>query len=331
MITIGIASYGNPEKLRATIESIEKHTVQDYRLLIWHNKGKEDRECEAVIVEARKRNDRITNLVSENVGYAGAVNGLLSQGGGTFKGKRLPDTDYFLYCDNDIEIKSPGWDVELCKVLDENPEVAQVFPGAGHFGFFNGKYHECLWNAGYCWALRKSAIAEMNLRDDLDRGVDLHGPRYDAMDTSLGHHEEVDLMIRLRLAGQIIACVPSVQVLHNESSTQSPESAKRIHRGVVSWMNKWNRYFCGDVLKYPNPDPDSGEGYDPRSLRYTDWPPCALYLERWTLAQFPEWNSEQCVDLNSIRPMVQVVQTSAGEMDAIRILKPKGYYRGRAI
>ena len=85
-------------------------------------------------------------------------------------------------------------------------------------------------------------------------------------------------------------------------------------------MNKWNRYFLGEALKYPNPDPDSGEGYDPRALRYTDWPPCALYLERWTLAQFPHWNAAP-----------ETVETSAGPMDAIKILKPKGCYIGRAI
>lgn len=319
MITIGIASYGNPEKLRATIESIEKHTVQEYELRVWHNMGAAEGErCIEAISEAARRNERVSFKPSNaNVGYAGAVNGMLA----------ACETDYFLYCDNDVEILSPGWDVELCKVLDENPEVAQVFPGAGHFGFFNGKYHECLWNAGYCWALRKSAADyipigyvpdHMGLIQEKEvEAFRSNGP----MDISLGHHEEVDLMIRLRLAGQIIACVPSVQVLHHESSTQSPESAKRIHRGVVSWMNKWNRYFCGDVLKYPNPDPDSKEGYDPRSLRYTDWPPCALYLERWTLYQFPEWNQ---------KPLVVNIP-GHGEMDAIEILKPKGYYRGRAI
>ena len=127
-------------------------------------------------------------------------------------------------------------------------------------------------------------------------------------------------MIRLRLAGYQIACDPAVKVLHHESSTQSPESAKRIHAGVVRWMNKWNRYFCGDALKYPNPDPDSGEGYDPRALRYTDWPPCALYLERWTLAQFPGLNATP-----------EVVQTTAGPMDAIKVLKPTNCYRERAI
>jgi hypothetical protein len=146
------------------------------------------------------------------------------------------------------------------------------------------------------------------------------------MDMSLGHHEEVDLMVRLRLAGYQIACDPGVNVLHHESSTQSPESAQRIHSGVVRFINKWNRYFCGDILKYPNPEmgpwvgEEKREHYDPRFLRYTDWPPCALYLERWVLSQFPQLNATP-----------EVIQTSAGPMDAIKVLKPTNCYRERAI
>ena len=80
-------------------------------------------------------------------------------------------------------------------------------------------------------------------------------------------------------------------------------------------MNKWNRYFCGDDLKY------SMAAYDPRALRYTDWPPCALYLERMTLAKFPGWNKNPR----------SVPVPGVGPMDVIEVLKPTGCYRGRAI
>jgi GT2 family glycosyltransferase len=141
------------------------------------------------------------------------------------------------------------------------------------------------------------------------------------MNRNLGHHEEVEYMTRLRLAGFTTACLPHVDVFHHENSTQSEASAKRIHAGVVRWMNFSNKYFSGDGLKYPNPDPDSGEGYDPRTLRFTDWNVNALYLERMTLALFPDWNSNpRTVNVPGV-----------GEMDAVEILKPKGCYVGRAI
>lgn len=314
-LDIGIASYRNPEKLRKTLETIEAMSWTDWRCSIVQNMDESvgSREALSIALRAEDLNVRFHVSLQPNSGYSGAVNKIFE----------LAQTPYVAYLDNDVEILTPGWDEKLCDILDRAPEVAQVFPGLGHYGFNNGKYHECLWNAGYAWVLRTQAgtsvLTAPNSTED----------RYGVMDLSLGHHEEVDLMVRLRLAGYRIACNPEVNILHHQTSTNSPESAKRIHAGVVRFMNKWNRYFCGGVLKYPDPDQEfdpatghfsSGEGYDPASLRFTDWTPCALYMERWTLAQFPQWNDNPCV-----------YQTSAGLMDAIKILKPSGCYKGRAI
>lgn len=321
-LDIGVCSYRNPEKLKRALDSIYTNTRTPFNLHVWHNLS-DDLESEAALEVIRQfrsaHNSEYT--ISPNVGYAGAVNGLIA----------ASTAPYFAYCDNDVEILTPGWDERFIEVLEKNPECAQVFPGAGHYGFHNGRYNECLWSAGYCWMVQTKRLDHHLIKMLPDP---LPGPhRY--LDTWLGHHEEVDLMIRLRLAGFQIGCVPDVQVLHHETATKSPESEKRIHAGVVRWMNKWNRYFVGDAIKYPNPDPDSKEGYDPRTLRYTDWPPCALYLERWTLAQWPLWNIYPAGGIGPAGGILiggyREVETSAGPMDAIEVLKPKGYYRGRAI
>jgi GT2 family glycosyltransferase len=312
-LDIGVASYRNPAKLRATLESIEKHTHSDWRCFVVHNPSDdiEGNTAAGIIRQAKLSNSRIVPVwPTENLRYAGAVNKIFD----------LTQTPYVAYLDNDIEILTPGWDERLCAILDKHAEVAQVFPGEGHYGFNNGKYHECLWSAGFAWVARHDSVHQAWITGPWEWRALGEPKTMHAMDFTLGHHEEVDLMIRLRLAGYQIACDPGVSILHHQSSTSDPASAKRIHAGVVRWMNKWNRYFCGDILKYPNPDPDSGEGYDPRSLRYTDWPPCALYLERWARAQLPNLNAAP-----------RTVLTSAGEMDAIEVLKPKGCYVGRAI
>ena len=325
-LDIGVASYRNPEKLRATLASIEAMSTTDWRCFIVHNPSDGDEETVSVIQDAARGGSRFYAIwMGCNTGYAGAVNKLFE----------LAETPYVAYLDNDVEIRTRGWDEQFCAILDAHPEVAQVFPGAGHYGFNNGLYNECLWSAGYCFAIRRDVWKgpqpnQNSIWPYRPDPKNFAKTVFGVMDITLGHHEEVDLMIRLRLAGYRIACIPGVDILHHESSTKSPESAKRIHAGVVRWMNKWNRYFVGDVLTYPNPDPDSGEGYDPRSLRYTDWPPCALYLERWTLAQFPDWNS-RVAESDDDGGQVRRVMTSAGEMDAIEILKPKGCYVGRAI
>jgi len=303
MIDIGICSYKSAERLKRVIDSIHKTTVEDFRILIWHNQSPGDYECIKTVQDQTKQ-----HVISENLGYAGAVNGLIA----------MSTSDRFVYCDNDIEIRT-RWDQKFSEVLDKFPKVAQVFPGAGHYGFHNGEYRECLWNAGYFWMLRHDEPFRRKLSDSdhWHRRIHQTFDKTYPFDSQIGHHEEVDFMIRLRLAGFRIACCPDVDVWHEANSTaENPDNHKpggRIHDGVVRWMNKWNRYFCGEELEY------AMDRYDPRALRYTDWPPCALYLERWTLAQFP-MNRDP-----------RVVQTSAGPMDAIEILKPTECYRGRAI
>ncbi len=244
----------------------------------------------------------------ENVGYAGAVNKLLE----------LAETDCIAYCDNDVEIRTPGWDEKLCEVMDANPEVGWMFPGSGHFGFHNGQYHECLWNAGYCWVLRRKAVISVSaMRNRF--GCHDHQCNDTWFCQKLGHHEEVDYMIRLRLDGWRIGCRPDVNVFHHETATRADDAVHkpggRIHDGVVRWMNKWNRYFCGEDLEY------SMTKYDDRALRYTDWPPDALYLERFTLKHFP--------NINANPETVEV--PGVGKMDVIKVLKPHGPYKGRAI
>jgi GT2 family glycosyltransferase len=302
-LDIGIASYGTDvDKLSRTCDTLRACTQSDWRCFIIHNPSENDSLVQEFIRVVAERDVRFIPIwMQENEGYAGAVNELM----------RRAETEHIAYCDNDVEILTPGWDVKLRALLD-NPEVAQSFPGPGHYGFHNGRYHECLWNAGYCWIIKRAALNKLIESDALHyRRGGIPGP----IDTTLGHHEEVDLMIRLRLAGFQIACAPDVEVKHHESSTRSEASAQRIHDGVVRWMNKWNRYFCGDQLEY------SMTKYDDRALRYTDWPPCALYLERMTLNRFPNWNA----DPRAVRV------PGVGNMDAVEVLKPTGCYKGRAI
>lgn len=293
-LDIGVCSYRNPEKLAATLASIETMSMTDWRCFILHNDSSDEESIVAskVMQDARTRNPRFVCVwLTGNRGYAGAVNELF----------RHAETPYVAYMDNDVEIMTPGWDERFCQLLDAHEEIGQVFPGSGHFGFHNGAYDECLWNAGYFWIMRRSCMKNNCV-----------------MDETLGHHEEVDLMIRLRLAGYRIACAPDVNVLHHETATQDEAAHRpggRIHDGVVRWMNKWNKYFCGLDLNY------SMTEYDPRALRYTDWPPCALYLERMVLAKFPNWNfNPRKVDVPGV-----------GIMDAVEVLKPAGPYKGRAI
>lgn len=284
-LDIGIASYRNPEKLAVTLAAVEAKCVTDWRCFVIHNPSDGDEATREAILGAQARNPRFVPIwMPANVGYAGAVNELF----------RSAATEYICYLDNDAEPLTHGWDETLCGYLDRFHEIGIIFPNWGHYAINRGAYQECLWAAGFCWIMPRLA----------QRAVG-------EMDTEIGHHEEVDLSTRLRLAGYRLACAPEVQVQHAETASSSPEARERINSGVVRWMNKWTAYFGGKSVTY----------HSPNVIRVTDWPPHALYLEDWFKLQMPGLNDNP-----------ETVKTSDGaEWDLIKVPRPKDFYRTRII
>jgi GT2 family glycosyltransferase len=282
-LDIGICSYGNAQKLQKTLLSIREQSRTDFRAFIIDNPGP-DPETRPLIERFAAEDKRFVPVFEvSNIGYAGAVNELF----------HLAETEYVAYLDNDVQIFTPGWDETLCGYLDRHHELGLMFPNMGHYAINRGAYHECLWAAGFCCVVNRMA----------QRAVGM-------MDVLLGHHEEVDLAIRLRLEGYRLGCAPEVTVQHDETSTRSPESQERINAGVIKWMDKWVAYFCGKNVNY----------HSPNVLRVTDWPVNALYLEEYYRSKLPGLNDN---------PQTTVVD--GVEMDLISIPKPKGFYRSRVI
>lgn len=312
-LLIGVASYLAPTKLRRTLETLRTQTIGEWRCVIIHNEvsnNEDDAQAQHVGREFASADSRFSFVSQANSFYSGAVNRLLEIAVNEA-------AEFVVHCDNDIEILTYGWNAQMESLLRSNPECAWVFPGDGHFPLENGRYRECLWHAGYCFML--SMAARQKLEDREREMFTSSYLRAGYINAKLGHHEEVCLMVRLRLAGFTTACIPGINVIHHETATRADDAnhkpGGRIHDGVVRWMNFYNRYFCGDQLQY------SMTAYDARALRYTDWNVDALYLERMTLHYFPNWNA---------RPRTVNVP-GVGEMDVIEVLKPKGCYAGRAI
>ncbi|MFH1741138.1 MAG: glycosyltransferase [bacterium] len=284
-LDIGVASYGNPVRLEKTLRSIAAKSTTDYRLFIIHNPGApEDQPARVVIQRAQAENPRIVPIWEDlNGGYAGAVN----------KFQSLAETEYLAYCDNDIEILTPGWDEALCGYLDRFHEIGMVFPNGGAYQIKRAAYTEIMWGVGFCWLTTRIAISDVG-----------------AMDTTLGHHEEVDLAQRMRLAGYLCAAAPEVRVNHEASATNDPKSQERISRGVINWVNKWCRYFGGENLTY----------HSPNVLRFEDWN--ALYLEEY-------WKTKP--ELAGLNDSPEVITLDGRLYDLIRVPRLKGYYRGRIL
>ncbi len=286
-LDLGIASFQNPERLATTIDLILANTVSDFRLLIVDN-ASPDPAVRTVIEAAAARDPRvIPRFRDTNIGYAGAVNEIL----------QWAETDNIAYVDNDCSILTRGWDEILAAKLDGSHELAMAFSGKYcAYELQRRAYVETLWGVGCFWMLKRMAQMQVGLFDE-----------------TLGHQEEVDFQLRLRLAGWRMACVKEVDIDHagSASVSTSPVTQKRISDGVVAWMNKWVKYFAGEGMTY----------YSDTVLRYPDWPPCALYLEEWYLAN----------GLTGLNDNPETVVVNGTEMDLIKVPRHKNLYRGRII
>lgn len=285
-LDIGVASYKNPDKLRATLESIEKHSVTDWRCLVIHNpaEGEADAQARVVIAEFAARNPRFVPVWQEvNTGYAGAVATL----------QKTAETEYLGYLDNDAEVMTPGWDEKLCSYLDRFHEIGMIFPGGGVRPIDRGNYVEVMWGVGFCWVLNRMVVADVG-----------------TFDTEIGHQEEADYCLRVRMGGWKCAAAGEVQVLHHATATNDPKAIERISRGVQNFVNKWCRVFGGKNLNY----------YSPNVLRWDDWPPNALYLEEWFKLKQPTLNMTPAV-----------VNIEGVEYDIIKVFRLRGFYKGRVI
>src|SRR5687767_5129777 len=153
-LDIGICAYRDATKLAKAVDHLRRNSVTDWALLIVDNPG-EGSGTRPYIERLLAEEPRVSaKFMESNVGYAGAVNEILRWG----------STPMIAYLDHDSYVQTPGWDEKLCALLEENPDCGWAFPGPGHYGFHNGTYNECLWSAGYCWAIKTAAVEDVVLR-----------------------------------------------------------------------------------------------------------------------------------------------------------------------
>jgi GT2 family glycosyltransferase len=280
-----VSSYGAPEKLNLCLQEIAGHSRTDWRVFVVHNPSEDDWRTRDVINEwaAREPSRIIPVWMPENVGYAGAVNKLFE----------VAETEYIAYLDRDAYVGCSGWDETLCTVLDRYHEVGMVFPNGGAYELERDGYTEVMWAPGFAFVISRLAMKDTG-----------------AFDTSLGHQDEADYCLRLRMAGYKCAAVRNVKVKHDATATNDPAAIERINRGVVAWMNKWTAYFGGKNLNY----------HSQNVLRWDDWPPNALYLEEWWKVKLPGLNAAP-----------ETVEVDGREYDLLRVPRYAGFYTNRII
>jgi glycosyltransferase involved in cell wall biosynthesis len=291
-LDIGICAWKDVGKLARAVAAIRQHSVTDWRLLIVDN-SPDDSPTRPLIAKFCAEDSRITaRLMDDNVGYAGAVNAITE----------WSTTEYTAYLDHDAYVMTPGWDETLAGYLDRFHEIGMIFPGSGAYPIPRGVYTECMWTPGFCWMVSRLCWADMKADGRTANG--------EFFDTTLGHQEEADAALRVRLAGYKCAGAPEVRVMHDATATSNPANQERISRGVVNWVNKWCQYFGGKHLNY----------HSTNVIRWEDWN--ALYFEEF-------WKQNPA--LQGLNDNPEVVTLNGAEYDLIRVPRLKGFYRGRIV
>ena len=312
-LDIGVSLYRSLEKLKTTLDCIRENSVTDWHLMIHVNwqagdspginpPTEEDRKIEAEIRQIVEEDQRITCL---NIGPDGRIgSGYLNSGYAWSVNFLMLHciTEYFAYFDHDAYVRTKGWDEIMCGYLDRFHEVGIVFPNGGAYPVKRDAYTEVLWAPGFCFLLTNSIRGRM----------DSNGPEWRGLDTDLGHQEDPDLCMRLRMAGFRCVAATEVNVTHDATATLDPDLAnqKRIADGVVRFVDKWTKYFGGANLNY----------HSPNVLRWEDWPPNALYLEAYWKQKLPGLNDAP-----------ERVEVDGRKYDLIKVPRLAGFYTGRVI
>lgn len=168
-------------------------------------------------------------VLEQNFGFAEGYNRALVQ---------LPDYEYYLLLNSDVEIRQKDWDAPMIQYMDQHPECAacqpkllsllepEKFEYAGSAGGFLDKYGypfcrgrvfdtveqdrgqyddivPLLWGTGAALMVRASDWRESG-------GLDAR---------FFAHMEEIDLCWRLRTMGKDIVCISESQAFHLGGAT----------------------------------------------------------------------------------------------------------------
>lgn len=285
-LDIGIASWQSPDKLDTTLTLLRQNTTGEWRVFVIDNNSPDPLVKDVINKHAQQDGRVVPVYLTENVGYVGAVNKLFE----------IATTQYVAYCDNDAYVYSHGWNEIMMDLLERHHELAMIFPPIGTaYPIQRPDYTEILWGLGCFWMINKIRADEVG-----------------GFDTTLGHQEEVDFQMRLRLNGWKCAVTTDVHVVHQAVSSNNPEAKERINQGIINWVNKWNKYFNGPHVNY----------FSNNVTRFEDWPINALYIEEWFKLQ-PEYTN--------FNANAETITVQGREYDLVKVPRYPYLYRDRII
>jgi Predicted glycosyltransferases len=231
LTSIIIPTYNAHALLQSTIDSIRKHTKEDYELIVVDN-GSTDGTLDYL-----KQQQIITISLPENTGFPVACNW----------GLRLARGDRLLLLNNDVLVTAE-WLYRLNRTYDTVSNMGIIGPMTNYASgkqqiTLDGRYDEFAaklraeqdgqWEPvnriiGFCMLFSRQMMQQIGMLDE----------RF-----SPGHFEDDDYCLRIRWAGAQVAIAKDVFVYHHGSASFGGYAREDIEsllaRNRQLFMNKW--------------------------------------------------------------------------------------------
>lgn len=231
-VVISLLVYNQTEVTRECIDSLFGKSRSNFLMVISDNASRKETADYLKSVAAHHKN--VVYLRNEeNLGYIGGHNAAYE--------KYSSRSDYFCVLNNDIMIKTDGWDKTFLAALSSSPNLAQVGPAQAH-GYINAQgigVRRPVRNtppeyiSGACFVAKVEAI-----------GARLFEDRY----MRFAFSEDADLSFRLRAAGRAIKEMPAVVIHHKHHTSFKNERLdfdfKEQERANQRFLiDRWQKYM----------------------------------------------------------------------------------------
>ena len=227
-LIISLLVYNQLEVTKKCIESILKNSTSDYQLIISDNDSREDTQKYL----SSLKDTRIKYIRNEeNLGFIKAHNNVFNS----------TISKYFCVLNNDLIIKTKGWDSHLIDLLETHQKLAQIGnkQDLGYIGDDgvgqSRKGRRIDYIGGSCFiANRQYVIRSGGLFED----------KY----MQFAFCEDADLSLRLRNAGYSIAECLDINILHFHNQTFKHEKVDIDFKSLEKKNNlflqdRWRKYL----------------------------------------------------------------------------------------
>lgn len=229
-LVISLLVYNQLEVTKNCIKSLLENTTGDYLLVVSDNASNKETED---YLRSLQDNPKIVYIRNEeNLGFIKAHNNVFD---------KYNYSKYFCVLNNDIIVKTKGWNYKLVAALTYN--VAQVGP-AQEFGHLNedglggpraNEGTPLDYISGHCFVVKTENVIEA-------------GGLFEDTYMKFAFCEDSDLSLRLRNKGYLIHEVPNVEVQHLHNVSFKNEKVD-IDFVLQEQLNKnflrarWQKYF----------------------------------------------------------------------------------------